>query len=372
MSLGDVIQIDDRTVLVTGQELDIEANQPDVSNVLLHRVGSTLVMVDTGVTAQFRAALLRAVDLVGPWTELLLLTTHGHVDHIGNNDLADELHAARGVRVQHFVPARDLAQMLDPHTYWERSFERLDGVVGLPAQPALVATKVTSLFTPLHPFGATTRTYEELPLEQLVVGGVPVLGWTFADGAVRVLRSQGHCAGHVVVHLRDNGVLHLGDEVNGPCGIMRDADQLKIQTTFATTVAMIDAGEVSWVTDGHEPEVLKAVDARTRMEGMLAQVVALQSSALGILGDDRSVHPRAFVEAYAQDVAALGVGGANPNAHFTGFMALNALREVGLRPTGSTWSRRTLTTPAIPGRAAIVGALPGLVWWRLRRKDVSR
>ena len=272
--------------------------------------------------------------------------------------------------MQHFVPARDVPQMRDPHTYWERSFDRLDGVVGLPAQPSLVATKVTSLFTPLHPFGATTRTYEELPLERLVVGGAPALGWTFADGAVRVLRSQGHCAGHVIVHLRDNGVLHLGDEVNGPCGIMRDADQLKIQTTFATTAAMIDAGEVSWVTDGHEPEVLKAADARTRMENLLDQAAALQSSALGIVGDDRSVQPRAFLDAYAQDVVALGVGGANPNAHFTGFMALNALREIGLRPTGATWSRRTLRNPAAQGRAAVVAGLPALVWWRLRRKNV--
>ena len=39
MSLGQLIQIDDRTVLVLGQELDIEPDQPDVANTLLHRVG---------------------------------------------------------------------------------------------------------------------------------------------------------------------------------------------------------------------------------------------------------------------------------------------------------------------------------------------
>ena len=37
-----------------------------------------------------------------------------------------------------------------------------------------------------------------LPLERIALGAVPMTGWSFADGAVRVLRSQGHTAGHVV------------------------------------------------------------------------------------------------------------------------------------------------------------------------------
>jgi hypothetical protein len=106
------------------------------------------------------------------------------------------------------------------------------------------------------------------------------------------------------------------------------------------------------------------------LERLLAPAAALQSRALGSGADDRSVRPRAFLDAYAQDVVTLGVGGANPNAHFTGFMALNALREIGLRPTGATWSRRTLHNPATQGKAALVAGLPALVWWRLRRKNV--
>jgi hypothetical protein len=41
-ALGDVIEIDDRTALVLGQELDFEHDQPDVANALLHRSGDTL------------------------------------------------------------------------------------------------------------------------------------------------------------------------------------------------------------------------------------------------------------------------------------------------------------------------------------------
>ncbi|MFD0526067.1 MBL fold metallo-hydrolase [Kitasatospora arboriphila] len=127
-ALGDLIGIDDRTVLVVGQELDVAHARPDVGNCVVHRTGSTLVVVDTGVTEAFRAALRAAVDRVRPWSRALVLTTHGHPDHIANNDLADEL----GVPVAHYVPAPDLGQMRDPALYWVRSFERIAGTAPLP------------------------------------------------------------------------------------------------------------------------------------------------------------------------------------------------------------------------------------------------
>ena len=245
MALGDITRIDDRTVLVIGQVLDIAKNQPDVANALVHRVEDTVFLVDTGVTTAFRNAIGRAVDLVGPWKRLVLLTTHGHVDHIGNNDLVDEIAARSAARpLQHFVPAKDLPQMRDPKAYWTHTFGRIAGVVPMPAQPTLVAGKVVSLFKPMAPFGRTTRTFEELPLEQLAVGSVQIFGWSFADGAVQVLRSQGHCAGHVIVYLRDNQVLHLGDEANGPCGVMADADQVKLVSTLAAAATMVSERKV--------------------------------------------------------------------------------------------------------------------------------
>ncbi len=109
-TLGDLIEIDDASVLVLGQGLDVEHDRPDVANALVHRAGDTLVLVDTGVTAAFREALREAAGRVGPWSRVLVLTTHGHLDHVGNNDLADEL----GVPVEHCIPAPDLDQMRDP------------------------------------------------------------------------------------------------------------------------------------------------------------------------------------------------------------------------------------------------------------------
>ncbi|CAM5295519.1 hypothetical protein SAVIM338S_00371 [Streptomyces avidinii] len=357
-ALGDVIEIDDRTVLVLGQELDVEHDQPDVANALVHRAGETLVLVDTGVTTEFRGALREATALVGPWSRALVLTTHGHLDHVGNNDLADELGDAEGGGgggggpAEHYVPALDVDQMLDPAAYWVRSFERIAGLAPLPAPPVLVAREVVSLFQPMRPFCATTRTYEERPPEQIRIGPVRFTGWTFADGAVRVLRSQGHCAGHVIVHLRDCGVLHLSDEGNGPCGAMADADQLKIQTVLGAVALLFEAGEAELLTDGHTFAVRSGAEARSYLEGLLEQAAVLREIALGLTGESRQVRPGEFTARYAEAVAELGVGGANPNAMFTAMTAANQLRELGLRPESgdidALWSRPALANLAPP------------------------
>ncbi|MDQ1513908.1 MAG: hypothetical protein QOC59_1750 [Microbacteriaceae bacterium] len=374
-SLGDLIEIDDRTVLVLGQELDVARDQPDVANSLVHRTGDTLVIVDTGVTTPFRAALLAATRKVGEWSRALVLTTHGHPDHVGNNDLADEL----GVPVEHYVPARDVDQMLDPASYWVRSFSRVAGVVPLPAPPSLAGHKVVSLFQPLRPFAVATRTYEERPLERIRIGSARFTGWTFADGAVRVLRSQGHCLGHVIVHLRDSGILHLSDEANGPCGVMADADQLKIQTTIGAAAAMFEEGEAAILTDGHTFTVRRGAEATTYLDGLLEQAMALQEVALTATKGCTSITAQEFVTEYARGVATLGIGGANPSAMFTGMMAVNQLAEIGLRPDGTAvgapWSRPTLANPApvagMPRGLALLPAAVAMLRWKLQKRDQS-
>lgn len=376
-SLGDIVELDDRTVLVIGQELDIANDQPDVANALLHRAGDTLFLIDTGVTERFRQALRAAVDRVGPWTRLVVLTTHGHVDHIGNNDLAVELGRERNVPVEHYLPARDLSQMLDPAANWAQSFTRLVGAVPLPAPPKLVGDKIASLFQPMHPFTGFTRCYEELPLEQIAIGPVRMTGWTFAAGAVRALRSQGHCAGHVIVHLRDSGIVHLADESNGPCGPMQDADQLKLQTVLGAVATIFETGLAQTLTDGHTFAVRRGAEATTFLEGLLDQAMALQQVALAATNGRSTVTLKEFTEDYARGVAEIGVAGANPSAFFTGMMAANQLAEIGLRPAtdhpGAAWSRPALIDPVpVPGHPhglSLVSAAVEMAEWKLHRRD---
>lgn len=377
MALGDIIRIDDRTVLVLGQELDFEKGQPDAGNALLHRVDDTLFLVDTGVTTAFRDALTKASDEVGPWTTVVLLTTHGHVDHVGNNDLVDEWATTRGVTAQHYLPAGDLPQLLDPCEYWEHTFDRIVGVAPLPAPPSLAAESVVALFQPLRPFGRTTRTYEELPLERFSLGAQRCTGWSFADGAVRVLRSQGHCSGHVVVYFRDADLLHLGDEDNGACAVMQDADQVKLQTTLSTAAALVDEGLVKYLTDGHTVEVFDTDGAAAHLDTLLEQAMGLQQVALDVVAGQDPVHPKEFLTGYTAGMDRLAVGGANPNPMFTAMMALHQLEEIGLSKAAeradSDWRRPDLVNPAVPDARphglAMIPAAAEMAAWKLRKLD---
>jgi glyoxylase-like metal-dependent hydrolase (beta-lactamase superfamily II) len=372
-SLGQVQRIDDRTVLVLGQELNVEAKQPDVANALVHRAGDTIVVVDTGVTVSFRDALRAAVDDMGDARRLLLLTTHGHTDHVGNNDIVDEIAAERGITAEHFVPARDIGQMLDPAAYWTRTFSGITGLAPLPAPAGLSAAFVVSLFQPLRPFGATTRTYEELPMQRLDLGSRRVNGWSFADGAVSVIRSQGHCAGHVVVYLRDSRLIHLGDEDNGACGSMADADQVKLQAALDLAASLIDSGHVETVTDGHGL-VHRDGEAREFLDDLLDQAVSLQSLALPARSGTGTVDGRAFLGRLTDDLKAHSAGDDPPNPVFTAMIAVNELKEAGLvrRPREDRWDRPILTNPAPvtgkPQGLAIIPAAAEMLRWKLRRQ----
>ena len=328
-TLGTVQRIDDRTVLVLGQDLNVAANQPDVANVLLHRVGRTLFMIDTGVTVEFRAAVKNAVDLVGQWDRLVVLITHGHPDHVGNNDLADELAHERGIPAEVLVPAADLRQMQNPQAYWKSQLDRVPGLAPLPASPGLAAVKITSLFEPYHPFSDHTHTDEQTPPEAIIIGSRRFVGWTFADGAVAVLRSQGHCAGHVVAYLRDNKLLHIGDEVNGPCPVMADADQHKLTEIHTAALALINNGAITHLTDGHTFTVRDAATAATRLRQLLDHSLALQTAATDLTDGQAHIRGADFAAGLTRCYDELGVHSANPNPVFLGMMAAAHLQRLG-------------------------------------------
>lgn len=87
----------------------------------------------------------------------------------------------------------------------------------------------------------------------------------------------------------------------------------------------------------------RGAEAVAHLEGLLEQAAALAEASLGLAGEGARVDPAGFTAGYARAMAALGIGGANPNALFTAMSAVNQLRELGLRPEsgapGAPWSR---------------------------------
>ncbi len=108
-----------------------------------------------------------------------------------------------------------------------------------------------------------------------------------------------------------------------------------------------------------------AEQAATRLQGLLDNAAALQTRAAAVVAGQESVSPVEFVRQYTRALAELDVAGANPNPLFTGMMALNTLRELGLSPDdgpASPWRRPPLVAMAKPGlpRRLVAGAARSL------------
>jgi glyoxylase-like metal-dependent hydrolase (beta-lactamase superfamily II) len=182
-------------------------------------------------------------------------------------------------------------------------------------------------------------------MQRLDLGPLPVNGWSFADGAVSVIRSQGHCAGHVIVYLRDSRLLHLGDEDNGPFGSMPDADQVKVQSAFGLAASLIDSGSVQTITDGHG-SVHRDAEARASLDDLLDQAVSLQSLSLPARSGTEPVDGHAFLDRLTDDLKKRSDDHVAPNPVFTAMIAVNELDEAGLtrRPSETTRDRPALKT----------------------------
>lgn len=226
------------------------------------------------------------------------------------------------------------------------------------------------MFEPFRAFSQHLRCFEQSTGEVIELGPHRLVGWTFADGAVSVLPSQGHCAGHVVVYLRDSKVLHLGDEANGPCPVMHDADQHKLTEIQTVARDLLEAGLVDHLSDGHSAAVDDAAQAQARISRLLQQSLDLQDTAAHLSAGSASVDAADFVAGLAQRYDDLHVVSANANPVFVGMMAAEQLQRLGYRrrPYGTRWISRPRSAGATSSLTVlrVLRGLAATVPWRLR------
>ena len=96
MTTADLHEIAPNLVVIEGHRPHAVWEDPDLATIAVYRGERTLYLLDTGVGPEQRAALLRVAERLGDGAEeVLLLNSHGHMDHLGNNDVLAEIHAAR-------------------------------------------------------------------------------------------------------------------------------------------------------------------------------------------------------------------------------------------------------------------------------------
>jgi glyoxylase-like metal-dependent hydrolase (beta-lactamase superfamily II) len=103
--LGDIVALADNLWLVLG---DMPA---DVPNVLVYRSGERVYLLDSGAGPTIRASILNVLHEVGPVESFILLNSHGHPDHVGNNDV---IRLAQAKQRKHYVAQAGLASLALP------------------------------------------------------------------------------------------------------------------------------------------------------------------------------------------------------------------------------------------------------------------
>lgn len=283
---GGTVRLADNLWMVTG---NLHA---DVPNALVYHKDDRLYLMDSGAGATFRAGLRRVLDDVGPVPSFTLLNSHGHADHIGNNDVIDLIQA----KEKHHYLSESGLPLLDARTYFTDQFSTLSayydplkgfqahrlrwGAIGvLRDAVAAFAGERRSLeaffalylrrFQPMRPSRETIQAYESMPTRELTIGGVNWTGWAMGDDDVWVLEARGHSPDEVLFYLPEHQVLYTADltlpffppfpSSNGP--VTREM--------LGRCEAMTGAGVVRLLVDGHHHTVYRGRDEAVAFLGTL-------------------------------------------------------------------------------------------------------
>ena len=252
---GDVVRVAPSTLMIVGRELNPAKGEADIANVILYRPGDTLYVIDSGATPSFRPFLRKAISRMRPFRNLVLINTHGHPDHIGNNDLVMATPAARK---RHYMSRLDFS-LAD--NYVEESLAAgIAGVSGyIPGfdDPTAQAQDLFELFAPLEQSTNTRRALESLPQRPFRIGRLRTRGWAFGNDDVEVLRTGAHTHGELVVYFPKTHLLHTADETISIYPVWPESSAARTRRVFVELLAAASGNGARILTEGHTFSVLR-------------------------------------------------------------------------------------------------------------------
>lgn len=329
----EVIDIGLNCFLIIGRHLNVQKCEADVANAIIYKSDNKLYMIDTGALIDFRQTLLKCCKELSPYEEVILINTHGHGDHVGNNNLIDELEASRKT---HLLSAHDLSMMRDNRKFFEYDFKKIEPFLGEGKTAKGHLDKLLALFAPLKVNSNHLTTLETLPLQDIKIGNIHWSGWNFED-RVYVLRTQGHSAGHVIIYLPKFKHMHMGDETNGYCNLFHDCDHLKSLESHTKVLSMLDEGSVASMSDGHTFELDNHDMAKQRLENLIHAHYLFGNEIRQLL----SAKPEGllFEEIVDSMTNSKLIGqlptGANPNPTYAKLQLLSKFKDLGILPDSS-------------------------------------
>jgi glyoxylase-like metal-dependent hydrolase (beta-lactamase superfamily II) len=299
--------------VIEGHHPESMWNDVNVPNIAAVHSRDTLYLLDTGLGQEQKRAILElAGRLRGAFSRLVLLNSHGHGDHVGNNDVIDEIGASDK---SHYISEKS-DPYFDPFNFFRdaynegaRYFNYLEGLditvdalmpllvrAGVDANldrarlaelgrlieelgmttlishywGDLMMRNVAETYPEIHMSLETMRRYETLGRETFQYGDARWTGWTF--GAVQVFEGHGHTPDGVLFYVPEHKFLFFADETTA-VPVWKDTNTDNTADSFRKTLAMVEEGMVETVAAGHFPMqvVTNAEDVRKTVSGMLEQ-----------------------------------------------------------------------------------------------------
>ena len=370
----DVHSLASNLVVIEGRHPTLLWEACDVPSIVVYRAGKTLYVFDTGVGPEQRAVLEAQIAALGHRAEeIVLVNSHGHFDHLGNNDLLQraaipkkrhliskeaapdsdiraELYQMYGRGKDYFsyidglpLPADKISGLLNAlgaPSIAPATLEELGGKIResgvLPALnkflPSIVVEVLMATYPDVFPSLETIAFLEDISAPGLVeIGGAQWSGWSLGDGKpeVYVLCSGGHSRGGVVFYIPEHKFLMLADETTA-VPIWPDTDPRRVMGTAQKALSMLDNGALQWLCAGHFPMVPSKDPQEVRAS--LQRVLGQSGQFSEAVGKEFAAHPEGLTvdelyEALRKDI---------PSTSYVNFLMANQF------PVFSTFMKLTL------------------------------
>lgn len=325
---GTIVEIAAEARLIVGRPRNMATNTCDIANVVMCKVGTTLLVIDNGATHEHRSYLDKAADELRPFTDVVLVISHGHADHTGNNGWIDTL----GVPARAYMSDHDLSTMRDQVSVFTPMFEALRPFMPQMPPARAYVNSIMAQFGEIDLGVQSLTFFEEAPIEQIEIGGTLWNGWHLLDGQVAIIQTSGHTQGHVAVWLPGVRHLHIADETTGYYQALLCGHAELNLLTLERAARLFEDGTAISLTDGHSFRLRRATEATAYLEQLSQSALAFDAAIVRILGehpDGITVHDLvAQVEKAPEMTSAPPV--AEPMPVLNLLRILNKVKELGI------------------------------------------
>lgn len=270
--LAEIVQLADNLWVI------LEDLCADIPNSIIYLKSDRLYIIDTGAGQIMRSSILKVLKKIGPVQSFTLLNSHGHADHIGNNDVINVVQAKEK---HHYLSQKGLT-MLEPAAYFADQFYILseinDPVRGFQTNRlrwrlfgflrdlmALFLGERRALeiiffiylrkFHALHPSRETITSYESLQDLPITVGGTNWEGWILGENDVYVLEARGHTPDVMLFYIPEHRLLYCGDLTLPLFPTFPASNGAVTREMVRKCKDIVASGVVSFLIDGHHNEV---------------------------------------------------------------------------------------------------------------------